>query len=62
MGGGKVIDEGGGSPRWDVDIGCTMPCGVPRGAKGFDPADADWKEPVEIAGEKREVEGGVGGV
>jgi hypothetical protein len=55
---------GGGRPRWGVDICCVADLAGGRGGKDLLVAGIGGKEGPEVAttGEKREVEGGVGGV
>jgi hypothetical protein len=54
---------GGGKPLWGVDIG-GVDLRAGKGGRDLLAVDiAGYEEPVEAtAGEKREVEGGVGGV
>jgi hypothetical protein len=67
VGWGKVMAAGGGRPRWGVDICCEI-CVVDFGAGsgGRDlfvvGIEGNAGPVVATAGEKREVEGGVGGV
>ena len=54
---------GGGKPRWGVDIGLDIGLVSDKGGRDLVVAICGKDRPVEAsAGEKREVEGGVGGV
>jgi hypothetical protein len=55
---------GGGKPRWGVDIGCGVVFAAGRGGRDLLVAGMGGSDgPVEATtGEKREVDGGVGGV
>jgi len=55
---------GGGRPRWGVDIGCGVDLAAGRGGRDLLVAGMGGSDgPVETTtGEKREVDGGVGGV